>query len=1040
MKNLILTLLSVIAFTGAIAQTDSLSFSHSFASEIDRSIVQDYNVLRPYFDEAYSLYPSIPRGMLEAVSYNYTRFHHLKPDLSQLDSNDIPATYGVMGLTLDGKGYFRENLRKVSDLSGYSAADIIASPRISIIAYAAAYAQLQKSMNVFSAQLADHAPILLELGELPLSQQRQQQFAVNSNLYAILSFFDNADYCSAIGIDLPSIHYERCFGEMFPLLQAKNVSLGVDGEVYSDGEVSTLRGADHENAIWNSAATCNYSSRNGRTVSAITIHYTQGTYASAISWFQNCSSQVSAHYVVRSSDGQITQMVREADKAWHVGNCNGYTVGIEHEAYGNIYSYFTPIMYEKSAALTRDICDRNGISPLRMFYRDTLDDGTVLNSGIHDLGGESACTKIRGHQHFPGQSHTDPGQYWNWNYYFKLVNHDTPVTTYTSVTGILTDAGGASGNYGNDVRELYLIQVDGAENITLAFSEFALEAGYDFLWIYDGNSVYAPLIGRWNTTSPGTITSSGNALLVEFRSDCATTDAGWIAQWTAHLPVVDLQPTTEIVWNEELWATENFFVQFQDADDNGIAYRFFQVMGNDGHRWTANPQQGFYCDNFDNFNTSLWTSFSGNWRVESNQLKQDMQGNATVSSPLHTDTSNVYLYDFYAGARSLGMSGGTFGIFFHSDQVNQGMARNGYLLQISPSTSEILLCRMVSGNKQYLTTAHGFTSTTDTLFYRIIHNASNGEIKVFRNGNLLLEFTDATPLAIQGEVFGFVTQNEGVVVDNLRVYRSRGNEVEIITGDGECCEACFQANQQAARTKIKSVIVDNAGNFSTLKEKLVKVDFSQPRFQGIVKQRLVSPLSVNAAKTNLTITCESATDEQSDIQGYEFVVENTSMNNRTKEYRVFSESPTFTYQFTNLGADSYSVRARALNNAGLYSPYIAIRDKGTSKPMIATTRSLELTVLPNPASDYVEISLLPSPLEESFGYDNNSCKMLFNYGDVENADYQIRAYNLLGQLMLERTLGQLTERIPIGDWAPGMYIFQVLLQNQIVGWQKVIKQ
>ena len=47
-------------------------------------------------------------------------------------------------------------------------------------------------------------------------------------------------------------------------------------------------------------------------------------------------------------------MVRETDKAWHVGNCNPYTIGLEHEAYGNIYSYFTPAMYEASADLTRD--------------------------------------------------------------------------------------------------------------------------------------------------------------------------------------------------------------------------------------------------------------------------------------------------------------------------------------------------------------------------------------------------------------------------------------------------------------------------------------------------------------------------------------------------------------------------------------------------------------------------------------------------------------------------------------------------------------
>lgn len=36
------------------------------------------------------------------------------------------------------------------------------------------------------------------------------------------------------------------------------------------------------------------------------IHVTQGSYAGTISWFKDAAAQVSAHYVIRSSDGQIT--------------------------------------------------------------------------------------------------------------------------------------------------------------------------------------------------------------------------------------------------------------------------------------------------------------------------------------------------------------------------------------------------------------------------------------------------------------------------------------------------------------------------------------------------------------------------------------------------------------------------------------------------------------------------------------------------------------------------------------------------------------
>ena len=267
-------------------------------------------------------------------------------------------------------------------------------------------------------------------------------------------------------------------------------------------------------------------------MSAVVIHYTEGSYAGCISWFKNCESSVSAHYVIRSADGQITQMVREKDKAWHARTANGYTIGIEHEAYGNIWSFFTDEMYRSSADLVRSICSRyEPINGLRTFYRDTLDNGTCLNNGLHNLGGEEACIKIRGHQHYPDQSHTDPGPYWDWNYYFKLINEGTPITYIEGEEGHLDHQ-----NYDNDERRIWVIQGPEESTIQMEFSSFNLETDYDFLWIYDGDNVYAPKIGRWNTHSPGIVQASGNVICVEFRSDCLTTDSGWEAEWTAVMP------------------------------------------------------------------------------------------------------------------------------------------------------------------------------------------------------------------------------------------------------------------------------------------------------------------------------------------------------------------------------------------------------------------------------------------------------------------------------------------------------------------------
>ena len=167
---------------------------------------------------------------------------------------------------------------------------------------------------------------------------------------------------------------------------------------------------DYPPAIWNPAASCNYSARTAA-ISHVTVHTTQGSYAGSISWFQNCQAGVSAHYVVRSSDGQVTQMVRETDKAWHVGNSNGYTIGIEHEGYINApATWYTSAMYNASAALTRDILASRGLSQ-KVF------DG----SGGWNAVPSDSVYNVKGHVNFASQSHTDPGSGWDWPRYKALV-------------------------------------------------------------------------------------------------------------------------------------------------------------------------------------------------------------------------------------------------------------------------------------------------------------------------------------------------------------------------------------------------------------------------------------------------------------------------------------------------------------------------------------------------------------------------------------------------------------------------------------------
>ncbi len=156
-----------------------------------------------------------------------------------------------------------------------------------------------------------------------------------------------------------------------------------------------VQSPDYPDAKWAAAHGNNYASGRSAKLNKIIIHVTQGSYAGTISWFQNPDAQVSSHYVVRSKDGQVTQMVRDGNTAYHARSANASSLGIEHEGFVDDASWFTDSMYRSSAKLTRHLAKKHGIPVDRKH--------------------------IIGHSEAPGNDHTDPGKHWNWDKYMKLV-------------------------------------------------------------------------------------------------------------------------------------------------------------------------------------------------------------------------------------------------------------------------------------------------------------------------------------------------------------------------------------------------------------------------------------------------------------------------------------------------------------------------------------------------------------------------------------------------------------------------------------------
>lgn len=180
-------------------------------------------------------------------------------------------------------------------------------------------------------------------------------------------------------------------GERIVLLP---IALGAPTKDGYDSSTAFLSPDGFPGAHW--VESPNWNTRSGVPLDTIVIHDTEGSYSGTISWFLNTASQVSAHYVVRSSDGDVTQMVREDKRAWHASCWNSRSLGIEHEGFRNQTGWYTEAMYVSSAKLSSWMANKWGIPKDRGHFR-----------GHEEL---TDCN-----------NHSDPGPNWDWAHYMDLV-------------------------------------------------------------------------------------------------------------------------------------------------------------------------------------------------------------------------------------------------------------------------------------------------------------------------------------------------------------------------------------------------------------------------------------------------------------------------------------------------------------------------------------------------------------------------------------------------------------------------------------------
>ncbi len=337
-----------------------------------RVLAQTGSSLEAQFAAAARRY-RVPVELLLAMGYYNTLWEMPPPSASAYRKGDLEGRgdYGIMQLT---KNPSRNTLGKAAKLSGLSE---------------------ERLKNARSANIKGGAALLSDLVGKPKPksldgwQEALTKYA-NTDLYAS-QVYDVLESGASLTIST---------GERMKLLP-QDVEVP---QVYTAKSGAT----NYPQAVWYPAASSNYTDSNRETSydSKIVIHVAQGTYSGTISWFENSAAQASAHYVV-SRKGRVAQCVRDMDIAWHAGlwETNTLSIGIEHEGYIDNPDSFTNKMYHASARLSAWYCKK---------YEILIDREHIIGHdqvpGCPGSGGGVNC-------------HTDPGPYWDWKTYMRLIRY-----------------------------------------------------------------------------------------------------------------------------------------------------------------------------------------------------------------------------------------------------------------------------------------------------------------------------------------------------------------------------------------------------------------------------------------------------------------------------------------------------------------------------------------------------------------------------------------------------------------------------------------
>jgi len=326
----------------------------------------------------------VPLQALQAVAFVESQWMMIE---GQVEFDGQEAASGVMAL----RG---RSLEAAAGLLGVSVDQVKSERATNIRAGAALLRDLADERDFDEADLGAWAPVLADLS----------------------------------GIQTPEAAYAYIHNDVYGLIRGGLVVVDLGGNPVAEIEASpevepdfdlpvppTLATQpDQPGAVWRTSS--NFSARPagaGGKVQLVIVHTCEGAYAGCWGWLADAQSGVSAHYVVKEDGSEVTQLVKEKDKAWHIAakydcglngdtmcerdgaSSNNFTVGIEHAGFAKQGGWSANLI-DQSAKLVCGIAERHAI-PRDKFH-------------------------VVGHGQLQPYNRIDPGPNWPWATYLKKIS------------------------------------------------------------------------------------------------------------------------------------------------------------------------------------------------------------------------------------------------------------------------------------------------------------------------------------------------------------------------------------------------------------------------------------------------------------------------------------------------------------------------------------------------------------------------------------------------------------------------------------------